>query len=63
MTAEEVKIRTVSPTPNSNDPKFIENWILKDEEDFPDYKAVAEAWEKGEKYEPKNKVKITNNYM
>lgn len=49
-TPVQVKIRTVSPTPNSNDPKFIENW-LESKNDFPDYSRIASAWEKGEKYE------------
>ncbi|MBW1744861.1 MAG: DUF87 domain-containing protein [Deltaproteobacteria bacterium] len=56
-TPVQIKIRTVSPTPNSNDPRFIENWILDNldnKEDFPNYKAITNAWEKGEKYEPKN---------
>lgn len=54
-TPVQVKIRTVSPTPNSNDPKFIENWLLDNKEDFPNYKAITEAWKNGEKYELKNK--------
>jgi hypothetical protein len=45
-----VKIRTVSPTPNSNDPKFIENWIAEFKQDFPNYESITEAWKKGEKY-------------
>ncbi len=49
-TPVQVKIRTVSPTPNSNDPKFIENWLSENEEGFPNYKAISEAWQKGEKY-------------
>lgn len=53
-TPVQVKIRTVSPTPNSNDPKFIENWLLDNQEVFPNYKAITEAWKNGEKYEPEN---------
>lgn len=49
-TPVQVKIRTVSPTPNSNDPKFIENWIADKGSDFPEYKKITEAWKKGEKY-------------
>ncbi len=53
-TPVQVKIKTVSPTPNSNDPKFIENWLSENKEGFPNYKAIAEAWQRGEKYEGKN---------
>lgn len=59
-TPVQVKIRTVTPTPNSNDPKFIENWLSEKEDEFPDYKAITEAWRKGEKYEGENK-QIENN--
>jgi hypothetical protein len=57
-TPVQVKIRTVSPTPNSNDPKFIENWLFE-KEGFPDYKAITEAWKNGEKYEPDNESEET----
>jgi hypothetical protein len=59
-TPVQVKIRTVSPTPNSNDPKFIENWLSENEEGFPNYKAITESWQKGEKYEGENE-QIENN--
>lgn len=54
-TPVQVKIRTVSPTPNSNDPKFIGNWLSENEEGFPNYKAIAEAWQKGKKFEGENR--------
>jgi len=53
-TPVQVKIRTVSPTPNSNDPKFIENWLSENEVGFPNYKAIIELWQKGEKYKGEN---------
>jgi DNA helicase HerA-like ATPase len=53
-TPVQVKIRTVSPTPNSSDPKFIENWLSENEEGFPNYKPITESWQKGEKYEGEN---------
>lgn len=60
-TPVQVKIRTVSPTPNSNDPKFIENWLSENEEGFPNYKAISEAWQKGEKYEGENEQNKNND--
>lgn len=53
-TPVQVKIRTISPTPNSNNPKFIENWIVDKDDNFPNYKEISKAWEKGAKYEPEN---------
>ena len=40
------------PLSNSYDPKFIENWLKEYQEGFPPYKEIADAWEKGKKYEP-----------
>jgi len=60
-TPVQVKIRTVSPTPNSNDPKFIENWLSENEEGFPNYKAITELWQKGEKYESENEDENEGN--
>jgi hypothetical protein len=59
-TPVQVKIRTVSPTPNSNDPKFIENWLSENEEGFPDYKAISEAWQRGVKFKGENKQNQNN---
>lgn len=40
------KINTANPTPNSNNPKFIDNWI---KDDIIDYKKYANRWlEKGD---------------
>jgi len=61
-TPVQVKIRTVSPTPNSNDPKFIENWLYENIEGFPNYIAVSEAWQKGEKYEGENPEEQVRTY-
>lgn len=46
----QARINNADPTPNSNDPRFITNWLADHPQDFPDYKGVASAWEKGEKY-------------
>jgi hypothetical protein len=46
-------MNTANPRPNSNNPKFIENWTMEIPINFPNYKKIAEAWEKGEKYIPK----------
>jgi len=47
-TAVQVKINTVSPKPNSNNPHFVETW-LSENKDFPDYRKVCGAWQKGVK--------------
>lgn len=52
-TPAQVKIRTVSPTPNSNNPKFIENWLEDSNDDFPNYKVIVEKWQKGQRGEEK----------
>lgn len=51
-TPVQAKMNTANPRPNSNNPKFIENWIADLTENFPNYINIAEAWEKGEKYDP-----------
>jgi DNA helicase HerA-like ATPase len=60
----QARINTAEPTPNSNDPKFITNWLADQPESFPDYKGIAAAWEKGEKYtgqkEPEAEENITD---
>ncbi|MBK5214958.1 MAG: DUF87 domain-containing protein [Flavobacteriaceae bacterium] len=53
-TPVQAKMNTANPRPNSNNPKFIENWTMDLPNDFPNYKEIAEAWEKGEKYISKN---------
>jgi hypothetical protein len=52
-TPVQAKMNTANPRPNSNNPKFIENWTMEIPINFPNYKKIAEAWEKGEKYIPK----------
>lgn len=54
-TPVQAKMNTANPRPNSNNPKFIENWTLGIQKSFPDYIKIAEAWEKGEKYTPPKK--------
>lgn len=49
-TPVQAKMNTANPRPNSNNPKFIENWTKDFPKDFPNYEKIAEAWEKGEKY-------------
>jgi len=49
-TPVQAKMNTADPRPNSNNPKFIENWTAELPKDFPNYSGIAEAWEKGEKY-------------
>ena len=49
-TPVQAKINTAKPTPNSSNPEFISIWIEDRKDDFPNYKGIAKAWEKGEKY-------------
>ncbi len=49
-TPVQARINNANPKPNSNNPKFIENWTMDLPENFPNYEKIAEAWEKGEKY-------------
>ena len=53
-TPVQARMNTANPRPNSNNPKFIENWTKDLPKDFPNYVKIAEAWEKGEKYKPIN---------
>jgi hypothetical protein len=46
----QARINNADPTPNSNDPKFVANWLVDQAGNFPDYTGIAAAWEKGEKY-------------
>lgn len=46
-TPVQVKIKNSHPTPNSNNPKFIENWLKEPDKTFPNYKAISKAWEEG----------------
>lgn len=51
-TPVQARMNTANPRPNSNNPKFIENWTKDLPNDFPNYAKITEAWEKGEKYDP-----------
>ncbi|AIY14679.1 hypothetical protein M667_16720 [Cellulophaga baltica NN016038] len=51
-TPVQARMNNANPRPNSNNPKFIENWTADLGENFPNYVKIAEAWEKGEKYNP-----------
>lgn len=57
----QARINDADPTPNSNDPKFIANWLADQPEGFPDYKGIAAAWEKGEKYAGRNELEVGAN--
>jgi DNA helicase HerA-like ATPase len=48
----QAKMNTANPKPNSNNPKFIENWTIELSPSFPDYYKISEAWERGERYDP-----------
>ena len=49
-TPVQARINNANPRPNSNNPKFIENWTKAFQNNFPNYIGITEAWEKGEKY-------------
>jgi DNA helicase HerA-like ATPase len=51
-TPVQARMNNANPRPNSNNPKFIENWTMDLPVDFPNYEKITEAWEKGEKYNP-----------
>ncbi|MBZ4033884.1 DUF87 domain-containing protein [Flavobacterium sp. 17A] len=57
-TPVQAKMNTANPRPNSNNPKFIQNWIKELPENFPNYKGIADSWEKGTNFistaEPEN---------
>lgn len=48
-TPVQVRMKNAKPTPNSNDPKFIERWLDDYKKGMPNYKKIAEDWERGEK--------------
>lgn len=54
-TPSQIRINNANPRPNSNNPKFIGNWIKDQQKDFPNYEKISEAWEKGEKYKTSTK--------
>ncbi len=49
-TPVQARMNNASPTPNSNDPRFINNWLTEHEGTFPDYIGIADAWKRGVKY-------------
>ncbi len=53
-TPVQARMNNANPRPNSNNPKFIENWTRDLPENFPDYLKIAASWEKGEKYKSSN---------
>ena len=52
-TPVQARMNNANPRPNSNNPEFIENWTKETDKEFPDYKGIADSWEKGIKYIPK----------
>lgn len=54
-TPVQTRMNTANPKPNSNNPKFIANWLQNPTDDFPAYKDIAKTWEKGEKINTNNK--------
>lgn len=54
-TPVQTRMNTANPKPNSNNPKFIENWIQNPSNNFPAYKDIAKAWEQGKKFDTNSK--------
>lgn len=46
-TPVQMRVNNAKPTPNSENPKFIENWLKEIGNAFPDYKNISKAWEEG----------------
>lgn len=46
-TPVQMRVNNAKPTPNSANPKFIENWLNPIGSNFPDYKNISKSWEKG----------------
>lgn len=50
-TPVQMRVNSAKPTPNSENPRFIENWLKTTDKDFPDYKNISKAWEEGKSVE------------
>jgi DNA helicase HerA-like ATPase len=48
-TPVQARMNTAYPKPNSENPKFIENWLDDVRKEFPDYLGITENWQKGSK--------------
>lgn len=48
-TPVQMRVNTANPKPNSDNPKFIEKWLLDVDKSFPDYKQIAKDWEEGKR--------------
>lgn len=48
-TPVQIRVNNVNPKPNSDNPKFIEKWLIDSNTNFPDYKQIAKDWEDGKK--------------
>jgi DNA helicase HerA-like ATPase len=46
-TPVQMRVNNARPSPNSANPKFIENWLKSIDNHFPDYKNISKAWEEG----------------
>ena len=45
----QMRVNTAKPKPNSDNPKFIEKWLLDVNKAFPKYKEIAKNWEEGKR--------------
>jgi hypothetical protein len=48
-TPVQMRVNTANPKPNSDNPKFIEKWLLDINKPFPDFKNISKDWEEGKK--------------
>lgn len=44
-TPVQVRLNNANPKPDSENPKFIEKWLMESDENIPDYKTIAKQWE------------------
>lgn len=47
-TPVQIRVNTATPTPNSDNPKFVEKWLKDINKSFPDYKGITKNWEEGQ---------------
>lgn len=44
-TPVQVRLNNANPKPDSENPKFIEKWLIESDKDIPNYKAITKNWE------------------
>ena len=44
-TPVQIRLNNANPKPDSENPKFIEKWLMESDKNIPDYKTIAKQWE------------------